>query len=204
VRHAANYGMRGQTMSDALLNEGVVRDPDECDAWIDRLLTRDKPILDWQRAVRALILKDKRLVDSWGCPWDVKYERLGDDLYRRAYARIPQGEVARLLNQWGLIPLDAEIRAKRLNVAINCQVHDSLLLSCPNATEAYAAMSFLQQWLEQPRDYWSPVTKETNGLTIPVEFKLGSTWACEVEFKAFPTFEEFSASWATLAPKIRP
>jgi DNA polymerase I-like protein with 3'-5' exonuclease and polymerase domains len=148
-------------------------------------------------------MRTHRLTDSWGAIWDVAYERLNDDLYRRAYARIPQGEVARLLNQWGLIPLDKAIRKGHIRAAINAQVHDSLLVSVPAVEDAYAVISLLKQDLEWDREYWSPVTKETNALTIPVEFKLGSTWACETEFKSFPTFAEFSAAWDVLAPKIR-
>lgn len=203
TRHASNYGMRGQKMSDELLKEGMTLDPDECDAWIDRLLARDRPILDWQRATRALIMRDHKLTDSWGGVWDVKYERLNDDLYRRAYARIPQGEVARLLNQWGLIPLDRQITKYKMASRINAQAHDSLLISTPSANAGYFIMTFLRNMLERPRNYWSPVTKETNALTIPVEFKLGSTWACEIEFKSFPTFKEFTKAWDSLAHKIR-
>jgi uracil-DNA glycosylase family 4 len=206
TNHAGRYGMHGQTMSDALLKDGYTADPDECETYLERFLGRAPytAVRTWQRAVRGLVLRDKRLVDSWGCLWDVRYERLGDDLYRRAYARIPQGEVARLLNQQGLIPLDWAIRKGRIKgAAINAQVHDSLLISVASPEAAYNVMILLKGKLEIPRDYWSPVTKETNGLAIPVEFKLGSTWACEIEFNTFPTFEEFTAAWHTLEPKIR-
>ena len=178
-RHARHYGMRGRRMSENLLKEGIVRTDDECEHWLTTLGEAEPGIDRWQRQVRQTILRDRMLANSWGQTIDFQYERLSDELYRVGYAWSPQSEIANLLNQWGWLPLRAWIKAGRMQSRIRLQNHDALLIATlPD--EAYDVACFLQQSLERPRTY--------NGVecVIPVEYKVGLTWATKHEFKRLP------------------
>ncbi len=185
VRHAGNYGMGGFTFSDELLKDGLIYTPEEAGLMIAAVIDRDTPeVRDWQQRVRSLVLRDRAMSNSWGRVWDFKYERMNDDLYRFAYACVPQSELVEIVNQWGFIPLYKWLNQSRMQSRINHQNHDSLLISTV-IEEAYDVACFLKQSLERPRTYWG--TK----LTIPVEFKCGLTWKHTVEFKRFPDRAEF-------------
>jgi uracil-DNA glycosylase family 4 len=184
ARHAANYGMGPETLSEQLLKEGFVRTIDECRSLLDAAFIRPyDTILDWQRETRKQIIREHKLVNPFGRIYDVTHEPLSDGLYRRCYAFIPQSTVADILNQWGLIPLHRWLRASKLTSKINAQVHDSLLLSCPPA-EVYPIMTFLQERMERPI--------HINGidLTIPITYKVGRTWKGDHEWKRLPTKAE--------------
>jgi len=185
ARHAGNYGMRGKKLSEELLKEGVVMTPDECDAIIATVIDQDTPeVRDWQKSVRQQVLRHRRIENSWGLVWDAQYERLGDELFRSCYAFGPQSEVVMLMNNLGYVPLWHWLRATHSKARINQQKHDSLLISTP-VDEAWPIACFLKAALEQPRVYAG------EALTIPCEFKLGTTGALAVEFKQFPTRDEF-------------
>lgn len=191
TRHAGNYGMTGKTHSEQLLKDGHTFTPQECDKMIEAIIDKDTPeVRHWQAAVRRLIMHQRKLTDSWGAEWIVEFDRLDDDLYRRAYARIPQGEVARTLNQWGLRPVDAYIEDCGLKARVNQQGHDALLISTPPG-DAWALTCFLKASLERERLYLSPVTGQRVALTIPVEFKIGRSWKADHEWKRLPSRSEF-------------
>lgn len=201
TNHASGYGMRGRTYSEALLKDGYTYTDDECQGFINRLLTTSPytAVVDWQTATRKRVMQHRRLQTSWGREWAVPFERLDDGLYRRAYAFVPQSEVADLLNQYGLVPLDDYLRTSGLPARINAQVHDAVLVSTP-PEHAWELACALRGFLERPRTYWSPVTEQAYELVIPVEFKLGRTWAGDVEFKTLPSHEAFEQAAHALAP----
>lgn len=185
ARHAGNYGMRGRKLSEELLKEGYVLTPEECDRFINQVIDQDTPeVRDWQRATRQLVLRHRMLANSWGRTWDFTYARLSDDLFREAYAVIPQSEVVDLLNQWGFKPLFAYLAEREIPARINNQKHDSLLISTPPEW-AWDLACFLKAMLERPRNYAG------NALTIPCEVKLGRTAAGDHEFKRFPSRKQF-------------
>lgn len=192
VRHASHYGMRGATMSDGLLKDGVVRTPEECDQWIERLLDTDAPIRAWQRAVRIAVLRTRRLTNSWDCTIDLADERLSDDLYREAYAWRPQSEIGCLMLSWGVIPLHAWLTRRGSAARLVNTVYDSVLVSTP-PDEAYDLAAFLAETLERPRVYDGVVC------TIPLEFKLGRTWQGDVGYKRLPDRATFTEAARTLA-----
>lgn len=181
--HASNYGMRGTRLADELLKEGYVLTPDECQKMIDSYLDKHPAIRQWQSRVRAEVLANRCLVNSWGRMIEFEFDRMDDDLYRRAYAFVPQSEVADLLNQWGLIPVYKWLRANKMRSRLNLQIHDAVLISAV-PDEVWDIMQFLKKTLERPR------TINGQKLVIPVEFKLGRTWKGDVEFKRPPTVAE--------------
>lgn len=195
--HASHYGLHGQRLSDELLKDGVVETPEACQAMIDAYMAARPAIPEWQRSVRAAIMRDRVLTNSWGRRLAFTYERLDDETYRQAYAFGPSSEVADLLNQWGLVPIDAAIRERGWRSKINMQNHDALLLSCPPA-EVWDVWETLRASLERPRVYGGVE------LTIPCDLKLGRTWALGVEWKAAPTRDVVEAAVAKLAARGLP
>ena len=184
VTHGAQRGLGGEKLSGELLKEGYLYSPQQCDRFIHRYLDAHPGLQKYFGEVRRTLLRDKQLVNIWGRIWPVKYERFTEDLYRRAYSWWPQSENADLLNQQGFKPLDRWLAREKLDANINVQMHDSLLVSC-RAVDSYEIAAFLKRHLEQPIDYGH--TK----LSVPVEFKLGRSWAGDLEFKQLPSREEF-------------
>jgi uracil-DNA glycosylase family 4 len=189
VRHATNYGMGGRTLSEDLLKDGLTLTTDECDRMIQAIHHADPEIQAWQAAVRQQVLHHRALVNSWGRMRTFDHERLDDEAYRSAYAFVPQSEVPDLINQYGLVPVASWLHDRRSR--LHLQVHDSLLLSCP-IDEMWDVMHFLATSLARPRRIGG------ESLVIPVEFKVGRTWAGELEFKRFPSLEELMDKLAQL------
>jgi len=192
--HASNYGMHGKRLSDELLKEGYVRTPDECQRMIDRRLEAAPAILDWQQRTRMEVMRTRSVTNSWGWALDFTYERLGDDVYRRAYAYRPQSDIGILTNLYGMVPLYEWIEDQRRRertdawrrTRLALQVHDALVVCAPVET-AYDVACFMRQTLEREREYGGVK------LTIPVEVKVGRSWKMETGWKRFPTREMFEA-----------
>lgn len=196
--HAAHYGMMGGKLSDILLNDGYERTMAECQTIINAYMAWRPAIPEWHRATRQAVMRDRRLRTSWGRELSFEYARLSDDIYREAYAFVPQSEVGDLLNQRGLIPLARELRRRRLRARLNGQIHDALLVSCP-PEEAYEVARIMRDALEHARTYQMPGEPPVD-LMIPVEIKVGLTWAMKPghEWKRFPTQADFDQAVSAL------
>lgn len=201
--HGAQRDMRGLRLSDSILKElGVFISADKCDEFLGVYHRRYPAIRgSYFRDIRRLCMRDKCLVNSWGRRWDIRYDRIDDELYRQAYSFLPQSEVADLLNQWGLVPTYHYLKSL-YNRPPNVQVHDSLLLSV-HGEDAYDIAEFIKSSLEKPRLYAG------NTLVIPVEFKIGVNWGASeklgegFEFKRLPSREEFTEKAMLLEGKTR-
>lgn len=185
--HAAQRGMMGNKMYEELLKDDVIRTPDECQLMIDAYLQKNAPVVDWFQRVRMMILEQKVLRNSWGRQYSFKYFRMGDEAYRQGYSFLPQSECADWLNQWGLVTLWYWLRSQRMRTRINLQVHDALVMSCP-PSEVYKVASFLRQSLERSRTIWGV------DLVVPLEYKLGMTWAGGKEWEVLPSEEEMTTA----------
>lgn len=184
----SNYGMRGKTLSEQLLKEGYSYSPEECDGFIDTVIDRDTPeVRDWQRHTRQVVFRDRRLANSWGHVVDFTYERLGDDLYREAYATVPQSELTSIIKYWGLIPLHRALRVEGWDARVCLEKHDSLLIST-HPKHAWDILAFLRASLERPRMYGG------HELLVPIECKIGINGAMATEFKKPPSRLEFEAA----------
>lgn len=183
--HASHYGLHGTRLSEELLKDGVIETPERCQEMIEAYLGKRSAIREWQQETRMTVLRDRALVNSWGRVWSVEYERPDDDLWRRAYAFVPQSEIADLMNQWGLVPIDRWLRERRMASRVALHVHDALVFSCP-PSEVYAVMSAFRGFLERGRTY------NGNEVTIPVDFSIGRVWKKEKEWKEWPTEGEVS------------
>jgi uracil-DNA glycosylase family 4 len=185
-RHAGNYDLHGLRFSEELLKDGVIVTPEEAQGYIEAVIDRDTPeVRVWQRDTRAEVMRHRCLANSWGMVWDFTWDRLDDDLYRFAYAARPQSELVLLVNQYGLVPLDKWLRRERMTTVLHHQNHDSLLCST-TLDEAYDVAVFLAEGIGKPRTYAG------TRLSMPVEVKVGLSWALPLEFKRLPPREEFT------------
>ena len=185
--HAAQRGMRGYRLADRLLTQsGLVKTPEYCQKLIDNYLNDHWEIRDWYfPAVRKSVLEYKDLWNTWGRRWRCEYDKMDDDLYRRAYSFGPQSECNDLMVQWGYVPVMEKIAREGLASRVCLLVHDELILSCPPG-EVYELARFLIAKLEQPREY------PAGTLVVPMDVSVGSTWGDKVELGVLPGREEFN------------
>jgi DNA polymerase I-like protein with 3'-5' exonuclease and polymerase domains len=190
-RHATNYGEGGAMMSDSLLKNTesrVVRTPEECQEIIDDIMAKRPYIGTWQHWVRDEGIEKRRLVNSWGCIYVTPWWGVGDQDYKEWYAWGPQGEVGRLLNQWGWLPARGLIRKEKLHVEIVMQNHDDLVFyGTPGAL--WLVMSYTSARLSAERTY--PGVKGPWSLSMPVGWKVGLNWRDMHEWKVPPKRERF-------------
>lgn len=115
-------------------------------------------LLQESRSTTNLLGRKRRYFDRWG-----------EDLFREAYATIPQSSVADIINQRGLVPLyyNTDYRETQLLD----QVHDSIIFQIPASIgfQRHAEILLqLKQSLEQPLQ-WKDST-----FVIPADFKMGN------------------------------
>lgn len=191
----SNYGMKGERLSEILLLDGYIRTPDECTRMIESFMAARPSIRNWQADVRKALMRSGTLRTSWGREFSIAGQRLSDDLYKEAYAFVPQSEVGDLLNQYGLIPVWRELRRRKLKSRINLQVHDALVISCP-PNEVAEVAQIVKDALERPRVYTGPWKGKPVELLIPAEFKVGLNWAFKpgVEWKKLPDAKDIQAT----------
>lgn len=199
--HASNYGTGENKISKVLLKDGYVRTPTECGLMKAAYLSFFSAIPAWQKSTRAVVLGKKGLTNSWGRHLDFSTARIDDELFRKAYAFVPQSEVGDLLNQYGLVPLYYFIKEKGLEARINLQVHDAVVISCP-PSEVYRVMRFLNRAFNHPRTYTGPSGRKVE-LTIPEEFKLGANWKGEFEWKKLPPKAEVRVALKSLRRSVK-
>lgn len=189
VNHAANYAIGKNELSRTILREtGDALTPAECQTLLSAHLEAWPQILEYQSRVRRAILLHEGLYTSWGRRVNLRGVRKDEELYKFGYSYIPQSEVGDLTNQYGLIPLHAWITDQDLPIDICGQKHDSILVDTP-PEYAWDVMAFLESHLSAPRTYGECLS-DTCELAIPVELKMGCSWAMSHEWKCLPTKDE--------------
>jgi uracil-DNA glycosylase family 4 len=175
-RYAYSYGMEGFRFSEVLLVETeseVVKTPEECAA-ILKLVERARPyIAEWQHWVKARIVNDRKLVNSWGRHLLFTQRTFGKEDFKEGLAWGPQSEVGCLLNQAGWLPLWQTIRRDGLATRLVNQGHDSVILDGPPA-ELWPLCQQAVQRLSTAREY--PGRGGPWTLEMPVGVKLGRRW----------------------------
>lgn len=194
VEHGAQRGMGGEKMSDELLKDDVLRTPEECTRNLQFYMRAKPGVPKYFEWIQNLILREKALTNSWGFRWDVRYERMDADLYRRAFSFLPQSEVAFLLYH-SLIETQGLIDALGLDARIITTVYDSIVLSikrCPSTI--WSVLDIAWRAMSHERVY-----QTRNGerpLSMFAEAKLGRTWALSegIEWKTLPTVDDIDSA----------
>lgn len=173
--HAANYGMSPPTLSDQCLKEmDLVVPIDKAKRMLDGYhAAMDGGILRWQAKIRDEVSKTKKLTTPMG---RVRffYDRIGDDLFREAYAYRPQSTIPDIINRL----IRKMYRSK--GVTLLAQIHDSALMQVRDD----CILETLESVKDQ--DSWNPILKLSGGnLRIPIDIKIGKCWDKKKMEKAF-------------------
>ena len=191
VVHASERGMKGRLLSDILLKDtGKIYDVKYCQRLIDTYFEGVPEVRSgyFKRVEEWIKQAPHKIINPWGRVVDFSllpmWGDAGHETFKAGYAFRPQGDVADLVNQLGLIPLDDLVIRERLRTRLHIQNHDSLVFSSP-LEEAYEVTQFLCRNLETPIDY------DGHPLSIPTEVAIGIRWDKAVEWKKFPEREEF-------------
>jgi hypothetical protein len=165
---------------------------------IDKAMTptwEDEPVdlEDYERWIRQQVMTHRALANSWGRVISWPFDYLTPALYRRAYAWLPESEIAGLLATKGITPLAVYLKkhTQHHHIRLVCQVDDSLLISTP-PLYAWVVYAFLRDVLAYP------LPLRGGNLVIPVEATLGRTWQGEVVLTCPVGRDEFTALMETL------
>lgn len=121
IGHAAQRAMQGKTMADYLMKNNMLHpdntpfDAEECDELLASYYRAFPGVPLWQQRIRREVRTTKRLVNRWGRVWDVRYEEINDDLFRKAYNFLPQccDEATEILTRKGFIPFPTYMAMNR-------------------------------------------------------------------------------------------
>ena len=164
--HASNYGMGSNTMAaycGMSKNEAQVAQKRYFEAFPN--------ILSWQSKVREEVKKTRVLTNPFGRR-RVFFDRMGKDLFKEAYAFVPQSTLVDDVNK-GTIELFYKGEPR---LEILTQTHDSVLVQVKPEDVGWA-IKLMKDCLEQPFLCGGEL------LTIPVEVKTGLSWGELKEWK---------------------
>lgn len=168
VGHASNYGMRGNRLSEiCLLEMDLVLSATRADQMLEGYHRVFPGIRMWQQRIAAEVRRTKKLTTPLGRE-RYFYDRLGDDLYRVAYAYRPQSTVIDVINK--LIVHAAKHRNPEL-CHFALQAHDAAIFL---VHESY--LGEIKAICAAEND-WNPELALAGGLLrIPIEAKVGEVW----------------------------
>ena len=155
----SNYGMGSNTMAAYC---GMSRN--EAQVAQKRYFEAFPNILSWQAKVRKEVKKTRVLTNPFGRR-RVFFDRMGEDLFREAYAFVPQSTLVDDVNK-GLIELFYKGEPR---LEILTQTHDSVLVQVKLEDVSWA-IKLMKDCLEQPFLCGGEL------LTVPVEIKAGENW----------------------------
>jgi uracil-DNA glycosylase family 4 len=176
-RHAGNYDMRKRRLMELVNTDakkyGIKLDPiSEYKA--GQMLDRFHDYSPWIRGVfhkevvEALQNNNMTLVNPFG-RMRIFNDYWGEDLWKEAYAQLPQSTVADQVKKAAL-----RIRARIPGIRIVVEAHDALVFMTPNSmVESHARV--IRQELEVPIDF-SRCTLSRGELVIPCEAKYGENY----------------------------
>jgi len=170
IKHATNYGMGPLMLQTILAREGFIFPFAVCKKFLQQTVATDPAGEEWKRGIREKIKGSRMLISSFGRK---RYfmGRMGDSLFRAAYAFSPQNTVGELTQVgtrevWKTIP------------EVDClmNVHDELIVQL-DAKD-------LQTVIPKVRKCFSvPLVINGRELIIPCEFKSGPSWGDMQEIK---------------------
>ena len=184
IRHANNYGMKGNTMADALAKEAIPMSPMHCQALLDIANAVDPSIKGvFHKYVERCLYDTRVLVTPWGRERQFYGLRAGDTgnnqkVFREAYSYIPQSTIG---DNTGFAVYDLECCDKQSKTppAVIHENHDSIG----------------QEIMDNPDNIWNYVQKTihsfdrtarfANGFEtkIPVEGEIGYDFYATITLK---------------------
>lgn len=132
----------------------------------------------WHGATKEQLRHDRTLINCFGRKYKF-LDRWGDDLFKAAYAFIPQSTVADLLNN-GLIKTFHSTESCLDDTEIMMQVHDSGLFQRHNPTN----FKMWAQAILKQQAYLTPtLTYSGRDFQIGTDLKIGNCWGKMIEVK---------------------
>ena len=173
VGHAFNYGMAPKKCAETVNNmlPQLPFNDIAAEQAMTRLANAFWGVTTWRQDTKRKVLETRTLHNIFGYP-RIFFGRLDDNLYREAYAHVPQSSVGVWMNQ-SLILLRHEhgFGKDRDDMQILCQVHDSVVGQCkPEVLEECEML--VRQVLEREL----PLECRGLPLRIPCEFSTGMNW----------------------------
>jgi DNA polymerase I-like protein with 3'-5' exonuclease and polymerase domains len=190
TRHANNYAMRGQTMSDSFAREGFAYTKSQCDILLGKVNEYDPSIKGVFHAyIKAQVLRTFMLRTPFGRERHFHGLRQGEpnhEILNEAYSYIPQSTVADNTG-FAVLVLDG-VGADIIN-----ECHDSINQECPDNEQSIRSV-----YANTRRAFDRRITFH-NGITveIPVEAEIGYNLEDLVKVKDF-TEEGCVAAWKKL------
>ena len=204
TRHANNYGMRANTMSDSLAKEGHSLTPVACAAILDKVNQVD-PSVDgvFHEYVRRELYRTRKLTTPFGRDRFFFGLRAGDGggnnkIFNEAFSYIPQSTVG---DNTGFAV--AHIEKSPLRECVIQEGHDSIVQEIDDNAEA------IWDYLQNTIKAFDRKITFHNGLEIqiPVEGELGYDFAHTETFKSLKTkskkledltYSDVQAAWYKL------
>jgi DNA polymerase I-like protein with 3'-5' exonuclease and polymerase domains len=197
VAHASQRGMRGKRLAGIFLKEEErIVSVKDCDAYIDAYLEQHWEIRDiYFPAIRNAVIRNKKLVNSWGRVLDFGTAQISNDLYQEAYSFPMQSECIDWLVRRGFRPTWHWLKNNNMKSHILTQEHDGFAVSA-EPEEAYSIAQFVVQALERPVIIPTYGTVSPATLVIPVTVTVSRSWMGEpdqgTEFKRLPSEAVFN------------
>jgi uracil-DNA glycosylase family 4 len=165
--HALNYGLGPIQFMNHVNGEstktGVSLTAADSKRLIDIYFKTFPNIKEWHRWIENEVEKTRILVNPFGRQ-RMFFGRLGPDLFRKAYAYLPQSTCVDYLN-YGMVRVEQRLP---LEASLLLQVHDSMVIQCPKDQQ--------DQVIKIVREELSvPITIHNRQITIGVEIKTSPT-----------------------------
>ena len=178
IVHASNYGMGPRQFKDTCFQElGMEITEARARELLNMYFAQFIGISRWHTEIQSQVKRNRTLTTPYGRK-RMFFGYIGDDLFREAYSFIPQATVVDHLNK-SLLDLDALFKSNPGSGAqLMMQVHDSLLVQCPDA-KVETVMDLMRQYIDRP----VPAQRNTLSFRIPVDFKVGKSWQDLKELK---------------------
>ena len=166
--HALNYGMGPKRFYSVINTDapstGIRVTMAEVNFLIKRYFDLFPAIREWHRSVQAKLQRTRSLRNPFG-RLRTFHGRWGDELFRDAYAYVPQSTVADCLNK-AIIQIADNVP----NHGMLLQVHDAILGQCL-PEELDSLVPKILTYMEAPIPFLS------GPLSIPADVKVGQNWA---------------------------
>ena len=165
--HALNYGLGPIQFMNHVNGEaaetGVFLTQADSKRLIETYFKTFPSIKEWHRWVENEVEKTRTLVNPFGRQ-RMFFGRLGPDLFRKAYAYLPQSTCVDYLNH-GMVRVELRLPS---DSSLLLQVHDSMVIQCPKERQD-AVVSLIREELSVP------ITIHNRSVLIGVEIKTSPT-----------------------------
>jgi len=166
--HGANYAMGVATFIEQCINDDIILNKKEAENVLESYHRLFPGIRRWHQRIRSDVRRSRFLSNPLGRQ-RYFYGRLGDDLFREAYAFRPQSTIPDIANSLMLF-LWGQREKGKVDFNLLLQVHDSLLFEVwPKHLDKLANLCLNLEWHPE-------IKMPAGNLIIPVDCETGTTW----------------------------